>query len=83
MLQIIYTKVFPELNGLPISRFVFNSENNVNITYTMSGLSITFYWTSELLFWTGERNWVPSGGGGGLEILESKSSILVNSESIY
>jgi hypothetical protein len=47
--------------GFPISHFVFNSENNVNITYTMSGLSITFYWTGELLFWTGESNWVPKG----------------------
>jgi hypothetical protein len=26
-----------------------------------AGFSITFYWTGELLFWTGESNWFING----------------------
>ena len=60
-----------------------------------AGFSITLYWTGELLFWTGEGNWVPKGwflGGResgwvcpseNFEILESQSCILMNYESIY
>jgi hypothetical protein len=51
----------------------------ITIKIQLTGFSLTFYWTGELLFWTEESNWdIFFWGGGG-----SKSCILVNSESIY